>query len=121
MINNTLLFDDDITRNFSYTFEYLILCRDNGITFNEEKFQFCQLKVEFTSFRVTMDGVEPREEILKDIANFPKPTTLKEARRWFGLIEQVAWSYLIGDTMVNFRDLVKPIVKTWQWRPLLRE
>ena len=48
------------------------------------------MKVEFAGFRVTADGVKPSEEILKEIANFPKPTSLKEARRWFGLIEQVA-------------------------------
>ena len=68
-----------------------------------------------------MDGIKPSESLLKDIAEFPEPTTLKEARRWFGLIEQVAWSYSIGNTMDNFRDLTKPTVKTWQWTPTLRD
>ena len=57
------------------------------------------MKIEFAGFRVTADGVKPSEQILKDIANFPEPTTLKEVRRWFGLIEQVAWLHSIGDTM----------------------
>ena len=65
--------------------------------------------------------MKPNEAILKDIANFPESTTIKEARRWFGLIKQVAWSHSIGDTMTNFRDLVKPTNKTWQWTPTLRD
>ena len=59
MVDNTLLYDDDITRNFFCTFEYLKLCGDNSITFNEEKFKFCQLKVELAGFKVTMNGVKP--------------------------------------------------------------
>ena len=89
MVDNTLLFDDSISGNF----DYLKLCGDNGITFNEEKFQFCQMEVKFAGFRVMAEGVKSSEQILKDIAEFPEPTTLKEARRWFGLIEQVAWSH----------------------------
>ena len=43
------------------------------------------MEVEFTRFRVTADGVKPSNQILDNIANFTKPTTLKTARRWFGL------------------------------------
>ena len=111
-MDNTLLFEDDIKGNFYHIFDYLKLCGDNGITFNKEKFQFCQLEVEFAGFRVTADAMKPSESIFKYIANFPEPTTLKEARRWFGLIEQVSWSHSIGDTMNNFSNLVKPTNKT---------
>ena len=121
VVDDTLLYDESISGNFYHMFDYLKLCGDNGITFNEDKFQFCLKEVEFSGFRVTADGIKPGEQILKDIAEFPEPTTLKEARRWFGLIEQVAWSHLIGDTMNNFRDLVKPLNKTWEWNALLRE
>ena len=34
VVNNMLLFDDDITSILPPTFEYLKLCRDNGVTFN---------------------------------------------------------------------------------------
>ena len=78
VVDDTLLYDDTIMGNFFQIFDYL--CGDNGITFNEEKFQFCQMKVEFTGFRVTADRVKLSEEILRDIANFPEPTTLKAAR-----------------------------------------
>ena len=44
-------------------------------------------------------------------------------QHWFCLIEQVAWSHSISNTMTNFRDsvLVKPKVKTWVWTPTLRD
>jgi len=64
--------------------------------------------------------VKPSHQILEDIVNFPKPTTHKEARHWFGTIEQVTWSYAISDTMTNFRDLQRPKAK-WKWTPELRE
>merc|ERR1712082_3524 len=121
VVDDTLLYDDRVEGNFFHTFDYLKLGGDNGITFNKEKFQFCQLEVEFAGFRVMEDGIKPSESLLKDIRDFPEPLTLKEARRWFGLIEQVAWSYSIGDTMDNFRDLTKPTCKTWAWTPTLRE
>ena len=78
------------------------------------------MEVEFAALRVTVDGSKPSEQILKHIAEFPEPTTLKEARRWFRLIKQEAWSHLMGDTMNNFRDLVKPTNKTWEWTPTLK-
>ena len=121
VVDDALLYDDDIKGNFFHIFDYLKLCGDNGITFNKDKFQFCQMEVEFAGFRVTADGVKPSNKILHDIENFPEPTTLKEARRWFGLIEQVAFAHSIGDTMTNFRDLVKPTCKTWSWTPTLQE
>ena len=58
--------------------------------------------MEFTRFRVTAEGVKPSNQILDDTASFPEPNTLEKAKRWFGLIEQVCWSYSIGDTMTNF-------------------
>ena len=79
------------------------------------------MEVEFAAIRVAADVVKLSNQILDNIANFPKPTTLKTDRSWFGLIEQVAWSYSIGDTMTNFRGLVKPTLKTWTWTPTLQE
>ena len=64
--------------------------RDNGITFNKDKFQFCQMEVKFAGFRVTKDGVKPSHQILDDITNFSEPMTLKEAKLWMGTLEQVA-------------------------------
>ena len=50
-----MMFDNSISGNFFHTFDYLKLCGDNGITLNEEKFQFCEMKVDFAGFKVTAD------------------------------------------------------------------
>ena len=54
VVDDTLLFDDRISGNFFHTFDYLKLCGDNGITFNEEKFQFCRMEVIFAGFKVLL-------------------------------------------------------------------
>ena len=120
VVGDTLLYNDDITNNFFHTFDYLKLCIDNGITFNKDKFQFCQLEVKFVGFKVTANRVKPSDEILEDTPEFPEPVTITEAKWWFGLIEQVAWAHAIGDTMINFRDLVKRTPKTWTWNATLK-
>ena len=73
VVDDTLLYDDDIATNFWHTWDYLKFCGDNSITFNEEKIQFCHMEMEFAGFRVTADGMKPSEEILRDITNFPEP------------------------------------------------
>ena len=120
VIDDSLIYHDTIEGNFFKTFHLLKLCGDHGITFNVEKFQFCERDVEFAGFQVTESGIKPSKEILRNISEYPAPTTLTDARSWFGLIEQVAWAYSISDTMTNFRDLTKPTVKTWQWTDALQ-
>ena len=120
VVDDGLLYDQTIEGNFYHTFDYLKLCGDNGITFNVDKFQFCQREVEFAGFRVTEDGVKPSRQILDNIANFPEPSTLKEARRWFGTVEQVAYAYSDSKLMANFRALQQPKVR-FVWTPELRK
>ena len=66
-------------------------------------------------------GQSPVRRSSRTLPTFPRPTTLKAARSWFSLIKQVALSYSIGDTTVNFRDLVKPTAKTCECTPSLKE
>ena len=80
-MEDTLLYNYDIPNNFFHTFDYLKLCIDNGITFNEDKFQFCQLEIEFAGFKVTADGVKPSDEILKDVPEFPDLVIITEASK----------------------------------------
>ena len=89
-IDDSLLYDPNIENNFFSTYDYLVLCRDNGITLNKPKFQFCQLSVEFAGLRITDSGIKPSDKIISAIKNFKKPTTIKQARAWFGLVAQIS-------------------------------
>ena len=57
------------------------------------------------------DGILPSKSILSAIADFPPPTDLKSARRWFGLVNQVSWAHATHPLMQPFRDLIKPHTK----------
>ena len=58
-------------------------------------------------FTVTDVGVKPTQKMLEAISNFPKPVNLTGARAWFGLANQVAYSFAQTDEMAPFRDLLK--------------
>ena len=45
-IDDALLHSTGIEKVFWETWDFLTLCADNGVTINEEKFQFCQDEVE---------------------------------------------------------------------------
>ena len=111
IIDDTLLYDSSIENSFFHTWDYLKLCEDNGITVNEPKFVFCEDTVEFGGLKLTPSGICPSETIINAIKNFPTPKNITDARSWFGIVNQIAWSYSNADIMQPFRELVKPSSK----------
>ena len=120
IVDDTLLYDDDIESAFFHTFDYLTLCTQNGIVFNESKFQFCRDEVKFGGLTITASGVSPSNSMLDSIDNFPSPKSITDARSWFGLVNQVAWAYSLSPVMQPFRDLLKPEAKFY-WDDQLEE
>ena len=108
IVDDTLLYANNIEDSFWNTWDYLTICANNGIVVNESKFQFCQDEVEFAGLSVTNNGIQPSESLLSAIKDFPPPTDLTSARSWFGLVNQVSWAYAISPLMQPFRDLIKP-------------
>ena len=82
-----------LEKSFWKTCTYISLCTKNGITFNPKKFQFAQDKVKFAGFKITKLNVRPQREYLQAILDFPKPTDITWVRSWFGLVNQVAYSF----------------------------
>ena len=64
-------------------------------------------------FHVTKDGIKPAKSLLDAISSFPKPTNIRDARSWFGLVNQVAFGLSSSKAMQPFRDLLKPGM--WYW------
>ena len=114
IIDDSLVYSTGIEANFWDTWDYLTLCINNGIVINEPKLQFCQDEVEFAGLNVTNDGVTPSRSILTAISDFKIPTDITKARSWFGLVNQVSWSYAISPIMEPFRHLIKPN-QTFYW------
>ena len=49
-VDDSIMWDDDVEAAFWHTFDYLKICADNGVVFNEKKFKFAQENVEFAGF-----------------------------------------------------------------------
>ena len=120
IVDDTLLYSDDIEQNFWDTWNYISLCANNGIIFNKDKFQFCQDTVDFAGLRINSTNVAPSKSIMSAIENFPLPSDLTSARSWFGLVNQVARTYSISPIMQPFRELIKPHNKFF-WDDTLNE
>ena len=105
-VDDSLLTDKSIEEAFYHTFEYLKLCSDNGIVFNERKFVFAEEEVEFAGFVITMDGYRPPTKITDAITSFPVPKTLTDMRSWFGLVNQVNYALAQCEMMAPFRELL---------------
>ena len=88
------------------TFDYLKLCSDNGIIFNETKFKFAEEEVDFARFMITMDGYKPTVKLTNAIKHFPTPKSLTDVRSWFGLVNQVTYSLAQCEMMAPFRELL---------------
>jgi hypothetical protein len=106
-IDDGCLWDEDIEQAFWHTFDHIKHCADNGVVFNPEKFMFARETVEFAGFDVTMDGFKPASHLLSSIKDFPTPKNAVDVRSWFGLVNQVAYTFAQNRIMDPFRDLMK--------------
>ena len=104
IIDDTLLYEESIEDCFYATCRYIELCGRNGVVFNPAKFKFGRTELDFAGFTVTDSGVKPTKRMLEAIRDFPKPTNLTGARAWFGLVNQVAYSFAQTD-MPGYRLL----------------
>jgi hypothetical protein len=118
MVDDTLLYHDDLDSALIETCQYLDTCAKNGVILNPDKFHFTEV-VEFAGFEITMDSVIPSEKHLQAIHDFPAPTCLKEVRSWFSIVKQVAFAFSASLVMELFRHLLKPKVN-FTWSPELQ-
>ena len=108
VIDDTLLWEDTLEQSFFQACQWLELCGKNGIIQNPEKFIFGADTVEFSGFEVSLDNVRPCKKTLQAIMDFPTPKNTTNICSWFGLINQVSYTFSMTDRMQPFRDLLKP-------------
>lgn len=113
-VDDTLLWDGTLEENFRRTCEYLTHCGERGITFNEEKFKFGRMEVEFLGYIITADSVKPSAEFLEGIRDFPIPKDVSGVRSWFGLVNQVNYALSNSEVMAPFKALLSPKSK-FEW------
>ena len=114
MVDDTCIHRDTIKGNFESTCGYLSTCNQAGVTFSWKKFQFCSKEVHYLGFRVTMNAVIPGDKLLGAICKFPRTVDIKGARSFFGMVEQVAFTFSKCEVMQPFKHLLKQGEKfTW--------
>ena len=70
--------------------------------------------MEFAGFEISNSTVRPSPKIFEAIASFPQPKTITDLRSWYGLINQVAYSFATTEVMLPFRKLLSP-AQTFSW------
>ena len=106
-IDDSLLWDDDTANSFWHTLSYIQLCAKNGIVFNPEKFKFAEDTIEFAGFDVTLTGYKPPSKMIKAIQDFPSPSNITGVRSWFGLVNQISYTFSQAQIMAPFRELLE--------------
>ena len=113
-VDDTLLYDETLEENFQRTCGYLSHCNARGITFNEEKFKFGRMEVEYLGYIITEDSVKPSTEFLEGIRDFPEPKDVSGVRSWFGLVNKVNYALSDSSMMQPFKAMLSPKSK-FEW------
>ena len=119
-IDDTLLWSDTVEQSFFQAIEWLDTCGNNGIVLNPEKFFFARHEVDFAGFTITDNSVKPESKYLTAIRDFPTPSNITDVRSWFGLVNQISYTFAAAKVMQPFRDLLKSRVK-FHWSRDLEE
>ena len=120
VIDDTLLYSEDLEKAYYQVAEYLVLVGRNGIILNPDKFSFGCDEVNWAGFRLTKDKVLPLEEHVEAIRNFPTPVNVTDMRSYWALVNQVSHYYAASPKLAPFRELLKKNVK-WYWDDVLQD
>jgi hypothetical protein len=104
IVDDIIQWSESMEQSFFRICSMLSHCNKNGMVFSPDMFMFAKETVEFTGFKITMEGIRPTDKYT--IRNFLTPTNISEVRSWFGLINQVAYSFVKTEPMAPFRHLL---------------
>ena len=93
---------------------------DNGVVLNRYKFVFAADTADFVEFEVSPTGFRPSKHLIEAIRNFPRPQTVTDIRAWFGIVNQVAYTFSKGELMQPFRCLLEKNRKYFWDKPNLK-
>ena len=106
-IDDACLWKVTVEDSFWHTVRYIDRCGRNGVIFNPTKFVFAADIADFAGFTVTLDSIKPTLKMTKAIREFPIPKSITGIRSWFGLINQVSYTFAQSEIMYPFREILK--------------
>ena len=78
------------------------------MVFNPDKFQLAKEELQYAGYMVGNVNIRPTDSYLQAIRDFPAPQNISDMRSWYGLINQVAYSFCKTPVSEPFRKLLKP-------------
>ena len=73
VMDDTLIYDDNLDDHYQRVRGFLQKCRDNNITLNQDKFQFAKQELNFVGYVIGQNGLKVDPEKIESIKNFPTP------------------------------------------------
>ena len=101
VIDDTLLYEDNIEKSYRQVAAYLSLVGQNGIILNPDKFEFAEDEVSWAGVRISKEKVAPLQDHVSAIRQFPTPTNITDLRSYFALVNQVAPYYAVQPELLK--------------------
>lgn len=109
VVDDILLFDEDLLSHYQRIHELLTRCRKHCITLNREKFVVAASRVNFCGFQLSDEGIAADPGRVAALRDFPTPANLTDLRSFMGLVNQLAeFSPDIARTAQPLRPLMSP-------------
>jgi hypothetical protein len=116
-IDDVLIFGKDQDEHDRRLHAALSRIQESGLTLNESKCQFSVSRITFLGHVIDKDGISPDPQRTKAIREMQTPTTVKELRRFLGMVNQ------LGKFSANITEIGTPLRKllstknVWTWGP----
>ena len=85
-IDDVLIFSDSYEEHLRHLSEVFNRLNHYGLILNKEKCVFGVSEIDFLGHKVNENGIKPLEAKTRAIREFPRPKTMKDLRRFLGLI-----------------------------------
>ncbi|CAB3220776.1 unnamed protein product [Arctia plantaginis] len=85
-IDDILVFSSSVEQHKEHLHIFFQRLKEYGVLVNTSKSHLGQSEVVFLGYRVSAAGTQPLQSKIEAIQNFPEPKTVKELRRFLGMI-----------------------------------
>ena len=109
VVDDCLVYDDDLSDHVARVRRVLTCARDNGIKLSAKKFVFAATQIEFCGYRLNADGWTVDEAKTSAIRDFSTPSNRTDLRSFLGLMNQCAeFTPCLAELSAPLRGLLKP-------------
>ena len=90
VVDDILLFSEDLPPHLQHIHQMLTRCRQYGIPLTKEKFTVAAPQANFCGYVLSPDGIAADPDKVSAIGDFPAPSNVTDVRLFMGLVNQLA-------------------------------